>query len=215
MSREEWTTSALKMKAARFHNFGGAEVLCYEDAPRPVIGPHDVLVELRAAALNHLDIWVRSGARERNIPLPHIAGSDGAGIVAEAGSGVTRLKAGDRVLISPGLSCGACDNCSGGRDNLCREYRVLGTREDGTDAEFVKLPAVNVLPIPDGLDFNQAAAIPLVFLTAWHMLVTLAKIQPGEVALIHGAGSGVGSAGIQIAKIFGARVITPPALKRS
>ncbi|TLY28373.1 MAG: zinc-binding dehydrogenase [Ignavibacteria bacterium] len=108
----------------------------------------------------------------------------------------------------PGLSCGHCEMCLGGRDNMCREYRVLGVREEGTYAEFVKVPAVNCVPIPEGLDFNEAAAIPLVFLTAWHMLVTLAKIRPGEMALIHGAGSGVGSAAIQIAKLVGARVIT-------
>lgn len=199
---------AVTMNAIRFHNFGGPDVLRYENAPQPVIGPTDVLVQLKAAALNHLDVWVRSGAREKSIPLPHIPGSDGSGIIAEVGNAVAQFKAGDPVLISPGLSCGVCDKCDSGRDNLCREYRVLGTREDGTYGEFVRLPAVNVLPIPDGLDFKQAAAIPLVFLTAWHMLVTLAKIQKGEIALIHGAGSGVGSAGIQIAKLFGAHVIT-------
>ncbi len=195
------------MKAIRFHNFGGVEVLRYEDAPKPVVGPNDVLIQLRAAALNHLDIWVRSGARERSIPLPHIPGCDGAGVVAEAGNAVTRCKPGDRVLISPGLSCGGCEKCLAGRDNLCAEYRVLGTKEDGTCADFVSVPSTNVLPIPQGLDFHQAAAVPLVFLTAWHMLVSLAKVGPGETALVHGAGSGVGSAGIQIAKLFGARVI--------
>jgi NADPH:quinone reductase-like Zn-dependent oxidoreductase len=196
------------MKSIRFHAFGGADVLRYEDAPKPEIGPTDVLINLKAAALNHLDLWVRSGARERNIPLPHIPGSDGSGIVAEAGSAVNWIKPGDRVLISSGLSCGHCEMCLGGRDNLCLEYRVLGVREDGTYAEFVRVPALNVFPIPEGLDFNEAAAIPVVFLTAWHMLVTLAKIRPGEIALVHGAGSGVGSAAIQIARMIGARVIT-------
>ena len=196
------------MKAVRLHSFGGPEVLRYEDAPEPVIGPNEVLLHLKAAALNHLDIWVRSGARERNIPLPHIPGSDGAGIIAEAGSAVKKVRPGDRVLISPGLSCGKCKQCLEGRDNLCRDYRVLGVREDGTYAEFVKLPVENILPIPEGLEFTEAAAIPLVFLTAWHMLVTLAKIQQGETVLVHGAGSGVGSAAIQIAKMIGARVIT-------
>ena len=196
------------MKAIRFHTFGGAEVLRYEESPRPVIGPNEILVEVKAAALNHLDLWVRSGARERNIPLPHIPGSDGAGIIAEVGTAVDFLKPGERVLISPGISCGHCPACLGGHDNLCKDYHVLGTREDGTYAGFVKLTAANVLPIPLGLDFNQAAAVPLVFLTAWHMLVTLAGIRKGETVLVHGAGSGVGSAGIQIAKLFGARVIT-------
>jgi len=196
------------MKSIRFHTFGAPEVLRLEDAPTPSAGPSEVLVNLKAAALNHLDLWVRSGSRERSIPLPHIPGSDGSGVISAAGSGVDWLKPGDRVLISPGLACGRCEMCLAGRDNLCRHYRVLGVREDGTYAEFVKLPAVNCLLIPEGLDFNEAAAIPLVFLTAWHMLVTLARIRPGETALVHGAGSGVGSAAIQIAALHGARVIT-------
>ncbi len=196
------------MKAVRFHSFGGVDVLRYEEAPTSAIGPNDVLLQLKAAALNHLDIWVRSGERERNIPLPHIPGTDGAGIIAEVGSEVKHVNAGDRVLISPGISCGHCEQCFGGRDNLCRNYRVLGVVEDGTYAEFVKLPAVNVLPIPKNLDFPEAAAIPAVSLTAWHMLVTLAKLQPGETVLVHGAGSGVGSIAIQVAKLIGAHVIT-------
>jgi NADPH:quinone reductase-like Zn-dependent oxidoreductase len=196
------------MKAIRFHKFGDPDVLVAEETPKPAAGPCDVLVQLKAAALNHLDLWVRSGERERNIPLPHIPGSDGAGIIAEAGSASGYLNAGDKVLISPGISCGHCELCLGGKDNLCRSYHVLGTQEDGTYAEFVRVPAVNVVPIPDGLDFPQAAAVPLVFLTAWHMLVTLAKVKAGETVLIHGAGSGVGSAAIQLAKLFGAHVIT-------
>jgi NADPH:quinone reductase-like Zn-dependent oxidoreductase len=196
------------MKAVRLHEFGNADVLRYEEAPKPSIGPNDVLLQLKAAALNHLDVWVRSGQRERNIPLPHIPGSDGAGIIAEVGKEIKHFKVGDRVLISPGLSCGRCDKCLSGKDNLCREYRVLGVRDDGTYAEYVKLPVENVVPIPAGLDFTEAAAIPLVALTAWHMLVTLAEISPWEVVLVHGAGSGVGSMAIQIAKLFGARVIT-------
>jgi len=196
------------MNAVRFHSFGGPEVLRAEETPVPAIGPGDVLLRLKAASLNHLDLFIRGGSRERNIPLPHIPGSDGAGTIAERGSAVTDLAPGDDVLISPGLSCGLCPFCVSGRDNLCREYRVLGTKEDGTYAEYVRLPAVNVLPIPEGLSFAEAAAIPLVFLTAWHMLFTLAKVAPGETVLVHGAGSGVGSAAIQIAKLLGARVLT-------
>lgn len=195
------------MKAVRIHEFGTAGILRFEDAPIPIIGPNDVLLNLKAAALNHLDLWVRSGARERNIPLPHIPGSDGAGVIAEVGAAVDWLNKGDRVLISPGLSCGHCEMCFDGRDNLCRSYRVLGVKEDGTYAEYVKLPAVNVLPIPRGMDFHEAAAVPLVFLTAWHMLMTLAKIRPGETVLVQAAGSGVGSAAIQIAKLVEAHVI--------
>ncbi len=197
------------MKSIRFHEYGGADMLRYEDAPDPSPGPSDVIVHLRAAALNHLDLWVRGGDRERNIPLPHIPGSDGAGVIAETGTAAGgHLKAGDRVLISPGISCGHCAHCLNGRDNLCAEYHVLGTRGDGTYAEFVRIPAVNVLPVPEGLDFNQAAAVPLVFLTAWHMLVTLARVRPGSTVLVHACGSGVGSAAVQIAKFFNAHVIT-------
>lgn len=196
------------MKSIRFHSFGGPEVLRFEEAPTPAAGPIDILLRIEAAALNHLDIWVRSGARQRNIPLPHIPGSDASGVVAEVGSAVNFLKQGDHVLISPGISCGHCAACIGGRDNMCSEYRVLGTMEDGTYAEFVKIPAVNAVPIPEGMDFVQAAAVPLVFLTAWHMLVTLAKLQAGETVLVQGAGSGVGSAALQIARLLGARVIT-------
>ncbi|HEY6191608.1 MAG TPA: zinc-binding dehydrogenase [Bacteroidota bacterium] len=195
------------MKAARFHTFGGPEVLRYEDAPAPTAGPRDALIQMKAAALNHLDLWVTNGARERNIPLPHIPGSDGSGVILEAGSDVDWLKPGDRVLICPGLSCGHCQMCLSGRDNICPSYRVLGVREDGTYAEVVKVPAVNCVPIPEGLDFNEAAAIPVVFLTAWHMLVTLTAIRPGETVLVHGAGSGVGSAAIQVAALFGPRII--------
>ena len=196
------------MKAVRIHAFGDASVLQYEECARPVIGPNDVLLGMKAAALNHLDVWVRSGARERNIPLPHIPGCDGAGVIAEVGSAVDGLKAGDKVLVSPGLACGHCTQCLSGADNLCREYRVIGVRDSGTYAEYVKLPALNVVPIPEGLNFAEAAAVPLVFLTAWHMLVSLARVREGETVLVHGAGSGVGSAAIQIAKYFRTRVIT-------
>ena len=196
------------MKAVRFHSFGNAEVLRYEDAPKPTLGPADILVNLRASALNHLDVWVRSGAREKKISLPHIPGSDGAGQVAEVGSEVRSVRAGDCVLIYPGISCGRCEYCRARKENLCSTYHVLGTLEDGTYAEFVRIPAVNAVRIPEGMDFHQASAFPLVFLTAWHMLVTLANLQRGETVLVHGARSGVGSAGIQVAKLMGARVIT-------
>src|SRR5258706_10862032 len=143
------------MKAIRFHEFGDAHVLRYEDAATPTIGANDLLVQLKAAALNHLDVFVRSGAREKNIPLPHIPGSDGSGIIADVGSAVELFKRGDKVLISPGISCGHCAECLNNRDNLCRTYHVLGTMEDGTYAEYVKVPAANVVPIPDGLTFEE------------------------------------------------------------
>lgn len=196
------------MKAIRFHTFGGVDVLRYEDAPVPTAGPDDVLIRLKASALNHLDLFIRSGERERNIPLPHIPGVEGAGVVAELGKNVSGFAIGDRVLISPGISCGACTACREGRETFCKIYHVLGTQEDGTYAEFVKVSAQNILPLAAELSFNDGAAIALVFLTAWHMLKTRARLQEGETVLVHGAGSGVGSAAIQIAKLFGARVIT-------
>jgi NADPH:quinone reductase-like Zn-dependent oxidoreductase len=196
------------MKAVLIHRFGDTGVLQAGDAPEPAIGDGDVLIRLKAAALNHLDLWVRSGERERNIPLPHILGCDGSGTIARVGSNVRSFTEGDAVLISPGLSCGVCPLCRAGTDNLCREYRVLGVRDPGTYAEYVRVPEANAVKIPEGLSFHEAAAIPLVFLTAWHMLVTLAKLREGETVLVHGAGSGVGSAAIQISKLLGARVIT-------
>ncbi len=196
------------MKAVRFHEHGGPEVLKYEDAPDPVIGPHEVLVRVRACALNHLDVWARQGMPGLKIPLPHISGSDIAGEVAAVGSIVTRIKPGQRVVVSPGISCGQCPHCLSGRDNLCPSYQIIGGyRIDGGYAEYVKLPEVNILPIPDGMAFEAAAAFPLTFLTAWNMLVTLARVRSGDEVLVMGAGSGVGSAAVQIAKLFGARVI--------
>lgn len=196
------------MKAIIFHQHGGPEVLTYQDVPDPSIGPTDVLVAVKACALNHLDLWVRRGLPGRSIPLPHIPGSDISGVVAAVGAAVTRVKPGERVMISPGLSCGQCPACLRGDDNLCRQYEIIGGyRRDGGYAEYVAVPEVNVIALPDGISFVEAAAFPLVFLTAWHMLVTRARIKPGEDVLVMGAGSGVGMAAIQIAKLFNARVI--------
>ncbi len=195
------------MKAILFRRHGGPEVLEYTEATKPQINATEVLVRVRAVALNHLDLWVRKGLPGINIPLPRIPGSDIAGDIAEIGELVTRVKVGDRVLLAPGVSCGQCTWCVGGADNLCRKYTNLGYMIDGGCAEFVKAPEVNAIPIPGKLSFDEAAAIPLVFLTAWHMLVARAGLRSGEVVLILGAGSGVGSAAIQIAKLLGARVI--------
>lgn len=196
------------MKAMRFHEHGGPEVLRYEDAPDPIIAPHEVLVKVKACALNHLDLWCRKGMLGMQIPLPHISGSDFAGEVAAVGSVATRITLGQRVVVSPGVSCGQCACCLSGRDNLCRSYEIVGGyRIDGGYAEYVKVPEVNILPIPEGMSFEAAAAFPLTFLTAWNMLVNLARIKRGDEVLVMGAGSGVGSAAIQIAKLFGARVI--------
>ncbi len=195
------------MKAVVFSEHGGPEVLRYTEVAEPRINPTEVLVRMRACALNHLDLWVRQGLPGITIPMPHIPGSDIAGEVAKVGELVTRIKVGQRVLLAPGISCGQCAACSAGEDNRCRRYTIFGYMVDGGCAEYVKSPEANVIPIPGDLSFDEAAAVPLVFLTAWHMLKGRAELQPGEEVLVLGAGSGVGSAAIQIAKVLGARVI--------
>lgn len=195
------------MKAVVFRQHGGPEVLEYTDVPEPSIRANEVLVEVKACALNHLDVWTRGGLPGIKIPLPHILGNDIAGVVREVGELATWVQPGDEVLMQPGVSCGHCAECLQGRDNFCRDYDMLGYRRDGGYAEFVAVPAVNVIPKPASLSWEEAAALPLVTVTAWHMLVTRAQVQPGEDVLIHAAGSGVGSIGIQIAKLRGARVI--------
>ncbi|MBA3765560.1 MAG: zinc-binding dehydrogenase [Acidobacteria bacterium] len=195
------------MKAVIFKEHGGPEVLQYAEAAAPSIKANEVLVEVRACALNHLDVWARGGLPGIKIPLPHILGNDIAGVVREVGQLVNWVSAGDEVMLQPGVSCGHCIECLSGRDNLCPEYDILGYRRDGGYAELVKAPGVNVIPKPKNLKWEEAAALPLVTVTAWHMLVTRARVQPGEDVLIHAAGSGVGSIGIQLAKLRGARVI--------
>jgi NADPH:quinone reductase-like Zn-dependent oxidoreductase len=195
------------MKAIVYAEHGGPEVLKYTDAPAPVIGPGEVLVRVRACALNHLDLWLRRGVPSLKIPLPHIPGSDVAGEVARVGAGVTNVKVGERVMLQPGISCGQCEKCLAGEDSLCRDYKILGEMVDGGCAEFVKAPAINCVAIPEGVSLENAAAFPLVSLTAWHMLITRAKLKPAETVLVLAAGSGVGSAAIQIAKASGAWVI--------
>jgi len=196
------------MKAAIFRQHGGPEVFEYADVPEPVLRANEVLVEVKACALNHLDIFVRNGLPGIEIPLPHILGNDVAGVVREVGKLVNWVKTGDEVMVQPGVSCGHCEACLSGQDNLCREYDIVGYRRDGGYAELVAAPGVNVIPKPAELSWEEAAALPLVTVTAWHMLVTRANVQPGEDVLVHAAGSGVGSIAIQIAKLRGARVIT-------
>src|SRR5438552_10459980 len=195
------------MKAVIFNQHGGPEVLEYVDAPDPTISANEVLVEVKACALNHLDIWARGGLPGVAIPLPHILGNDIAGVVREVGELISWVRAGDEVMLHPGVSCGHCSECLSGRDNLCRDYDIMGYRRNGGYAQLVAAPAVNVIPKPKNLSWEEAAALPLVTVTAWHMLVTRASVQPGEEVLIHAAGSGVGSIGIQVAKLRGARVI--------
>jgi len=196
------------VKAILFRQHGGPEVLQYVDAPEPEPRPNEVLVRVRACALNHLDLWVRGGLPNVPIPLPHIPGSDVAGEIAKIGVEVTTVRVGQKVVLAPLVSCGKCTACISGRQLLPPSPTNLGYMIDGGCAEFVRAPEVNCLPYPENLSFEEAAAIPLVFQTAWHMLVARARLQPGEDVLILGAGSGVGSAAIQIAKFFGARVIT-------
>jgi len=196
------------MKAVIFKQHGGPEVLEFADAPDPKPRANEVLIEVKACALNHLDIFVRNGLPGIEIPLPHILGNDIAGVVREVGELVTWVKADDEVMVQPGVSCGHCDACLSGRDNLCREYDMIGYRRNGGYAQFVSVPGVNVFPKPANISWEEAAALPLVTVTAWHMLVGRANIRPGEDVLVHAAGSGVGSVAIQIAKLHGARVIT-------
>jgi NADPH:quinone reductase-like Zn-dependent oxidoreductase len=196
------------MKAVVFNQHGGPEVLKYVDVPDPEIAANEVLVRVRACALNHLDLWVRRGLPGIQFNFPHIPGSDIAGEVARVGDLVTDVHAGDRVVLSPGLSCGHCQTCAAGAENRCRKYTLFGYQADGGCAEYVKSPVANVIPIPSSMSFEDAAAIPVAFLTAWHMLITRAQVQPGEDVLVLAAGSGVGVAAIQIAKLAGARVIT-------
>jgi NADPH:quinone reductase-like Zn-dependent oxidoreductase len=191
------------MKAVRFHQHGGTEVLRYEDVPDPPRRHGDVLVRVKACALNFLDIWERRGLPRVTFPLPHISGSDIAGEVID-GEGVPP---GTRVMIQPGLSCGRCAMCLAGRDNHCGDYTVIGYFTDGGYAERIAVPRQNIIPLPNRIGFVEAAAFPLTFLTVWHMLVARAKIEPGEDVLVLAAGSGVGQAAIQLGVLLGARVI--------
>ena len=195
------------MKAVVMRGHGGPEVLHYEDAPDPLPSHGEALLRVRACALNHLDVWIRLGQAGRPVPLPHILGSDIAGEIVSLDRPVPGLAAGQRVMLSPGVSCGRCRMCLAGEDGSCREYRILGFQLPGGYAELVRCPAANVIPLPDGIAFEAAAAFPLAFLTAWRMLVRRAAVRPGEDVLVWAAGSGVGVAAIQIAKVFGARVI--------
>lgn len=192
------------MNAVRFHEHGGPDVLRYEQAPDPEPGPGQALIRVRACALNHLDLWQRRGLERVRIGFPHISGADVAGEVVAAPGSV--FAAGQRVLLQPGLSCGRCAACLDGRDNECPRYDVLGYRSDGGYAELVAVPVQNLVAVPDAIGFVEAAAFPLTFLTAWHMLITRACLRAGEDVLVLGAGSGVGQAAIQIAGLHGARV---------
>ncbi|GJM20653.1 MAG: alcohol dehydrogenase [Planctomycetota bacterium] len=195
------------MKAVVIHEHGEYDVLRVQDIAAPEPGPGEVQLEVRAIGLNHLDTWVRRGVPGHAFPLPMTPGCDFSGTVSKLGPGVTGLSIGDRVFAAPGISCGRCAKCASGNDHLCRHYGILGETTNGGCAEFAVLPAQNALPIPGDLDFVQAAAFPLTFLTAWHMLVARCGLTANDNVLVHAAGSGVGSAAVQIAKFHGARVL--------
>lgn len=193
------------MKGIRIHAHGGVDQLRMDtlEAPRP--GPRQVLIEIKAAALNHLDLWVRKGIPGLRLPL--ILGSDGAGIVQEAGSAVTQFKVGDRVLAQPGYGCGLCRECLSGKENYCARYGILGEHFDGVQAQYIALDEDKVLRQPANIGFEEGAAIPLVYMTAWEMVVNKGAVKPTDTVLVVAASSGVGSAAVQIAKVFGAQVI--------
>ncbi len=195
------------MKAIRFHTHGGPEVLQYEDAPDPVARPGHVVVRVAACALNRLDLFQRVGLERVTIPFPHISGADVAGVIDEVGADVRDLSVGQRVMLQPGLSCGTCGRCLSAQDYMCARYDVLGYQSEGGYAERVAVPSANIIPLPDHVDFVKAAAFPLTFLTAWHMLFAKADLAPRDVVLVVAAGSGVGQAAVQIAKAHRARVI--------
>ena len=194
------------MKAVVFRKHGGPEVLEYADVPDPSPGPGHALIRVAACSLNHLDVWIRQGIPAYQITLPHISGCDVAGVIERLGPGVNDLKLGARVFVAPGLSCFACDACRSGDDNLCASYGIFGARTDGGYAELALARAGDLIPIPDGVSFEEAAAFPLVFLAAWHMLMTRAGLRSGETVLVQAAGSGIGHAAVQIAKLAGAIV---------
>lgn len=195
------------MKAVLFYQHGGPEVLQYADFPTPEPKAGEVLVRLRAAALNRMDVMVRNGWPGLKLELPHINGADGAGEVAALGEGGSEFQVGDRVVINANLGCGKCDFCLAGQDNLCRDWHLLGETVRGTYAEYVALPARQLYKLPADFDFHRAAAAALVYQTAWHSLITRGGLRAGETVLIVGAGGGVNTASLQIAKLAGARVI--------
>ncbi|MBI5365479.1 MAG: zinc-binding dehydrogenase [Planctomycetes bacterium] len=195
------------MRAVRIHEHGGPEKLVLDEVPAPLARSGEALIRVRAASVNHLDLFVRRGMPGVRVDLPRILGADAAGEIEAVGPDVTSVKPGQRVCVNPGISCGHCEFCHRGEGSLCLTYSLLGEHGNGTYAEYLVVPARNCQEIPDSMDWVQAAAAPLAFLTAWRMLVTRAHVQPGEDVLILGAGAGVGSAAIQIARLCGARVL--------
>lgn len=201
-------TNTNTTRAVGYHEHGGPEVLEVLEVPTPRVTAGRVLVAMKAVSINHLDLWVRRGLPHLKLAYPHIGNSDGAGEVVAVGPDVHGISVGQPVLINPGTSCMACEACLTGADNLCRRYGIFGENRPGIGAELVSVPSANILPFPAGLSWAEGASLPLTFLTAWQMLVIKARVKPGDWVLIQAGGSGVGTAGIQIARLFGATVIT-------
>ena len=195
------------MKAAVIHEHGGVDRVRVEEIPKTKAGEGEVVLDVRSAALNHLDIWIRKGRPGVALKMPHVLGSDAAGVVAELGSGTHGVKVGDEVILNPGLSCGCCESCRRGQQSECTSFSIVGAGRPGTFAEKVAVPSCNVFPKPAHLDFDEAAALPLAYQTAWRMLMSRAGLKPGETVLIHGVGGGVALAALQLAKLAGAGVI--------
>lgn len=196
------------MRALYYNELKGYHGITAGELPAPQITDTEVLVRVKAFSLNHLDVWVMNGTYPGTIPLPHIFASDASGVVERTGKAVTHLKAGDEVMVHPGLSCGHCGSCLSGRDNECNDFSVLGVVTPGVSAEYAKVPAGNLFPKPVGLSFEEAAGIGVTYTTAWNSLVLRAGIRQGDTVLVQGAGSGAGTACIQVAKLFNATVIT-------
>ncbi len=196
------------MKAVVFEQFGPPDVLQFRDVPDPVAGAGDVVVRVRACSVNRtLDIETREKGAGFGVTLPHVSGADPCGEIVAVGPGVASPLVGQRVAVSPMLTCGTCPMCRRGTENACLSLKIVGVHRHGGYAELVRVPAVNAFPLPDGLSFEDAACLPLSYAVAWHLLVTLARVEPPDVVLIMAAGSGLGVAGIQIAKLRGARVL--------
>lgn len=195
------------MKAARIHQPGSAANYIYEDAPDPHVVPGHIVVRVKAVALNHLEAWAAKAPPSVKYDAPRILGADIAGVVEAVGAGVANAQPGEEVMLHPGTSCGVCEACLDGDDNLCPRYMLFGQGRDGGMAELVLAPAANIIPKPANLSFEEAASIPLVFTTVLHMILTRAHLRHGETVLVNAAGSGVGVAAIQVAKLHGARVI--------
>ena len=196
------------MKAAFIKNHGSLDQLLVGDIEVPKIKTNEVLVKAKYGALNHIDVFLIKGWPGLKLSLPHVLGSDGSGIVKEIGAAVTTIREGDKVAINPGLSCGKCEYCLSGNQNFCKSFSIIGEHKWGTYCEYFKIPEENVIILPANFSYELAAAAPLAYLTAWRLLKTQAKLKKDELVLIHGAGGGVSTAAIQIAKYFGAKVIT-------